>query len=405
MSTGDASNEDVKDLEAQVERMELHLSKLNSMNANHAPSRRWTKREIAEIAPRYSGYAEKFSLAYHICNVRKKKLQPLLDRLQRARDIEKRKLQGIPDSASAEPYQPGDLHLAIRSIFHSSCPHPYRFYTETGLDKEAFVADLKSWIAEVVTIWQSLDDTQHHAQCACCISFKRLATNWDTHFSMAMTKEEYTTKTVSRSEIIRWGNMISGDSAKAAFESIRQVARDLITDTDSRRVSDVTTDSSAVDSDDGLPYVPIPEPAEDREAEENTSQTPTSKQNQIRARGPRLPRPLHRVYEVTPNVEDELHYALPELQKVAKVSIAGLDTTGRVLLGRFSKVFFQNMLRVTTQFASWPMVSKRYLIKVIANEDLRLYQLQELLYDSLHNVRNQYTTRSRKRAKQSQAEG
>ncbi|KAJ3635070.1 hypothetical protein MTP99_008005 [Tenebrio molitor] len=102
-------------------------------------------------------------------------------------------------------------------------------------------------MAEVTTVWIHLKDTQHHSDCLCCITFRRLATNYENMLKQAMSNYEYEEKRVLVNDI-RWVADVQGSSAKEALSNLKRVARATLTGEDDSCISEMTDDSSNISS-------------------------------------------------------------------------------------------------------------------------------------------------------------
>ncbi|CAH1366708.1 unnamed protein product, partial [Tenebrio molitor] len=100
-------------------------------------------------------------------------------------------------------------------------------------------------MAEVTTVWIHLKDTQHHSDCLCCITFRRLATNYENMLKQAMSNYEYEEKRVLVNDI-RWVADVQGSSAKEALSNLKRVARATLTGEDDSCISEMTDDSSNI---------------------------------------------------------------------------------------------------------------------------------------------------------------
>jgi hypothetical protein len=139
------------------------------------------------------------------------------------------------------------LQAAVLEIFHAVCPHPTRYMTQDRLNLDEDKADLAIWMAEVTTVWIHLKDTQHHSDCLCCITFRRLATNYENMLKQAMSNYEYEEKRVLVNDI-RWVADVQGSSAKEALSNLKRVARATLTGEDDSCISEMTDDSSNISS-------------------------------------------------------------------------------------------------------------------------------------------------------------
>jgi hypothetical protein len=140
------------------------------------------------------------------------------------------------------------LQAAVVEIFHAVCPHPTRYMTQDRLNLDEYKADLAIWMADVTTVWIHLKDTQHHSDCRCCITFRRLATNYENMLKQAMSNYEYEEKRVLVNDIRRWAADVQGSSAKEALSNLKRVARATLTGEDDSCISEMTDDSSNISS-------------------------------------------------------------------------------------------------------------------------------------------------------------
>lgn len=149
---------------------------------------------------------------------------------------------------------------AIMNIFHVACPLPHMYMREDGFDTKQFILDREIWMAAVIATWQTLPDTGHTDECRCCICFQFLCTNHENDFQRKM-KLDYTSRRVSRLNILRWSALISTDGPKEAFASILAAAKAYLKDEQHDDLQDVSVDSEA------LSNVLIPSESESSEQE------------------------------------------------------------------------------------------------------------------------------------------
>jgi hypothetical protein len=140
------------------------------------------------------------------------------------------------------------LQAAVVEIFHAVCPHPTRYMTQDRLNLDEYKADLAIWMADVTTVWIHLKDTQHNSDCRCCITFRRLATNYENMLKQAMSDYEYEEKRVLVNDIRRWAADVQGSSAKEALSNLKRVARAILTgEDDSSNISSASaSDTTSV---------------------------------------------------------------------------------------------------------------------------------------------------------------
>lgn len=131
-------------------------------------------------------------------------------------------------------------------IFHAACPNPIQYRDDAGLiNTVTFYEDLKIWQAHVCATWMSMTATDHDVNCRCCINFRHLCTNYEDDLQ-ELLKDAYDERRISKLEILRWGEMISRESYRKAFESIKTAAGAWVRNQPHEAILDVSTDSSNI---------------------------------------------------------------------------------------------------------------------------------------------------------------
>lgn len=379
---------------SKIAEIEEQIREMKRINRTRGHCYKWTVAEVRRIAPYYKGCTEKFSLSLYIKSVKNRDLMPLQRQLEDQRQAEPR---------TPSPSSPMNNRRAAMLLFHLARPNPMHFKDEQGvLDVEHFKVELKVWLTRVRSLWITMHDTRHQYDCDCCITFKQVANNYYYTFEDEMfSSYEFRDKTVSKLSIIRWAEAVNDMRSGEALYALQNIARDLFQVNESRRFSNITTDSSDMtDAEDNDSYIVSTTSDQNKAEEEVEKQLQRCSESEYHSSRPfkriRLRKSAGIPFETVSDIDEtseEISLAIPHMSKMVKIPKYADNIIGRDGYIRLAQNFFEQMMKASALMAPYEYMSKEKQTSRFEKEHANYLCVKRPKFE-LQDVRNVYTTRS-----------